>query len=419
MTTLLGHIVSFRRLGAAAAISLVTMAVAAGCGTVTRIDDAAVAADAPLVDAPAVLPVGDSCAVDADCGSGTCAQGVCCATACEGGCLRCDLPGQRGACAPVAAAEPCGVATCDEAMATAAPRCDGHGACLAGATSSCGAYVCADDTTCAAGCVDDTTCSAGNVCARGACMPPTCDDGVRSPPETGVDCGGGACPRCVAGLGCTTGADCQSGTCDATTNTCTTPTYGWRTASFGACTASACSLGVQTRTVWCERSDGATVDDALCTGARPVQSQSCTNTAGCSWFAGSYGACSQRCGGGTMTRPVYCRDGAGAQVPSAWCAGPPPIASASCNTFTCTVQVVAGPSPAMGPCWAPPTCQGGYPSFPDCPPGYAPTRSELACGNPNSCGSSWALCTFFAVAHYGCANPSYVMGIAARECTFQ
>jgi len=73
----------------------------------------------------------------------------------------------------------------------------------------------------------------------------------------------------------------------------------------------------------------------------------------------------------------------------------------------------------MGPCWSPPNCLGGYPAYPSCPAGYVATRSELACGNPNNCGGNWALCTFLSVAHYGCSNPTYVMGIAARECTYQ
>lgn len=403
---------------------LSSLAVVAGlllgaCGDVGPLTDAAVEPLDASVDAPPPLPLGASCDDDDACGSGVCASGVCCATACEGACVRCDLPAQRGTCAPVGDDVTCGVSACDEGQARPAPHCDGAGACVQGSTTSCGAYVCADELACAASCTDDSACSAGNVCVSGSCMPPTCDDGVRTAPETGVDCGGGTCPRCVAGLGCAAGSDCQSGTCDATTNTCTTPTYTWRTSSFGACGAGACSVGVQTRTVWCQRSDGATVDDALCGGGRPAQSQTCTNTAGCTWYAGAYGACSARCDGGTMTRPVYCRDGVGAQVPSAWCSGTAPSASATCNPQACTVYVVSGPSAAMGPCWSPPNCLGGYPAYASCPAGYAATRSEMACGNPNSCGGNWALCTFFNVAHYGCSNPTYVMGITARECTYQ
>ena len=45
---------------------------------------------------------------------------------------------------------------------------------------------------------------------------PTCADGVKNGTETGVDCGGASCPRCVAGQGCGKGSDCVSGVCIST-----------------------------------------------------------------------------------------------------------------------------------------------------------------------------------------------------------
>jgi hypothetical protein len=272
------------------------------------------------------------------------------------------------------------------------------------------------------------------------------------------------------GTACKTDAQCETGTCDATTSTCIAPNYAWHTLPFEACDAAACSPGTQSRRVWCERSDGTHVEDALCTTARPAQSQSCNNTNGCSWYASDYGACSARCGGGTQTRSVYCRDGVGAHVPSAWCAGTPPTSSASCNTLACTwyaspygacsarcgggtqtrsvycrdgagaqapnglcsgaaptasvscntfacVVYVVEPSASIGQCRPFPLCLGS-PAFAACPAGYRPTRSESACGNPRSCGSNWALCTFFRVKHYGCTNTD-VMRVASRECTHQ
>lgn len=411
MLTLLARIVCpWPRLAAALALALSLLA---ACGSVEPDPPSTIdAAPAPLA------AQGTACDRDDQCASGVCADHVCCATDCDGACARCDLEGSRGTCTPVPADTTCGEPTCDEGQLTPAPRCDGRGACVARPAESCGAYVCQDDRSCHEACAgSDLACSSGNVCAQGTCAPPSCTDGVRSAPETGVDCGGGSCPSCTAGQGCAAGTDCQSGTC--ANGTCTAPTYAWRTSAFGACSAGACSAGIQTRTVRCERSDGTTVDDALCTGPRPASSQSCTNTAGCSWYAGAYGTCSARCGGGTQTRPVYCRDGVGAQVPSSWCTGTPPSATASCNTFPCVVHVVGEPSGSMGPCWSPPSCLGGYPAFPACPAGYTATRSETACGNPSNCGSNWALCVFYQTVHYGCSNPTYVMGIAARECTYQ
>ena len=369
----------------------------------------------------AALALGAACDADQACESGTCAEGVCCATACDGGCNRCDLKGQRGTCAPVAADTICGTGSCRAGSATPAPRCDGHGTCVAAGAESCGAYICEDETSCAEACTapSNEPCSSGNVCARGVCAPASCSDGVRTAPETAVDCGGGACPRCAGDQACAADTDCESGMCTAATFTCTSATYAWRTTSFTACDADACSLGTQQRTVWCERSDGTHVDDVRCTEQRPTQSQSCQNTTACTWFAGGYGSCSVRCGGGSQTRPVFCSNTVGGQVPNAWCSGPMPGSSQGCNNFACVVHVVGEPSAQMGPCWSPPNCLGGYPAFPSCPSGYAPTRSEIACGNPNNCGSNWALCTFFQSVHYGCSNSSFVMGIAARECTYQ
>ena len=65
-----------------------------------------------------------------------------------------------------------------------------------------------------------TVCSSGN-CQGGRCLAATCSDGFKNGSETGVDCGG-ACKRCVSGLGCTNRNDCASnlcsgGTCQACT----------------------------------------------------------------------------------------------------------------------------------------------------------------------------------------------------------
>lgn len=392
-------------------IAMILVALTA-CGEIKNVMDGFDAAPEPMRSA-----LGIGCAADAECESGVCADGVCCDRACDDACTACNLEGHRGSCSPVAAGEICGEPTCDQAMERAAPTCDGDGMCVAASLESCGRYVCENDASCFDHCTSDAACSAGNVCAGDTCAPPSCTDGVRTAPETDVDCGGGTCPKCRGALTCAASSDCQSGTCNA--GTCTEPTYAWKTTAFGTCSASSCALGQQSRTVWCERSDGTTVADTMCTGTRPVQSQTCTNTTGCTWFAGAYGTCSARCNGGTQTRAVYCRDPIGTQVPNNWCSGTAPIASQSCNPQPCIRYVVGEPSAAMGPCWSPPNCLGGYPAAPACPSGYAATRTEQACGNPNSPGGNWALQIFLQTVGYGCSNPSYVMGIVSRECTYQ
>lgn len=55
--------------------------------------------------------------------------------------------------------------------------------------------------------------------------------------------------------------------------------YSWQVGGWGACSAS-CGGGTQWRSVWCLRSDGATVADGFCGGGRPADNQPC-NTQVC------------------------------------------------------------------------------------------------------------------------------------------
>ncbi|MCL2779327.1 MAG: hypothetical protein FWD73_15135 [Polyangiaceae bacterium] len=52
------------------------------------------------------------------------------------------------------------------------------------------------------------------------CIAPTPDDGIQNGDETDVDCGGSIAPRCDEGQGCLEDADCSSGICDETQETC-------------------------------------------------------------------------------------------------------------------------------------------------------------------------------------------------------
>ncbi len=56
-------------------------------------------------------------------------------------------------------------------------------------------------------------------------------------------------------------------------------TYKWVIGSWGGCNAT-CGGGVQTRPVYCQRSDGTTVANSKCTGAKPASTQGC-NTQSC------------------------------------------------------------------------------------------------------------------------------------------
>jgi len=75
-----------------------------------------------------------------------------------------------------------------------------------------------DDTK---GCLVKGDCKSG-VCTTKICQAPTSTDSVQNGDETGVDCGGtttGA-PKCPAGMGCLTSADCDNIKCDTVQKKC-------------------------------------------------------------------------------------------------------------------------------------------------------------------------------------------------------
>jgi hypothetical protein len=145
-------------------------------------------------------PLGSSCGLASDCDSKFCAQGVCCAVDCAGGCLSCALPGGEGACLPLlAGAKPpdptscpvsapsscgldgtcdgagacrnyppgsaCGVGSCSSATLRGGGTCDGKTHCQVPTTvATCGGYVCASPTACKTTCASDTDCASPSVC---------------------------------------------------------------------------------------------------------------------------------------------------------------------------------------------------------------------------------------------------------------
>ena len=70
-------------------------------------------------------------------------------------------------------------------------------------------------------CLMKTDCASG-VCQAKLCQVPTSSDGVQNGDETGSDCGGTttAAPKCVAGQGCASNADCSNIKCDAVQKKC-------------------------------------------------------------------------------------------------------------------------------------------------------------------------------------------------------
>jgi hypothetical protein len=132
-------------------------------------------------------PQGATCADDSECATGHCANGVCCDTACTGGCEACSASG-------VCTALPRGT---DPKNACGAYNCDGSGSCfVAGTSDGGGGSVCSSASDCKTAyfcsttdlpdgqsyhaCVADqaqgSACSDGGQCASGYCADGVCCD---------------------------------------------------------------------------------------------------------------------------------------------------------------------------------------------------------------------------------------------------
>jgi hypothetical protein len=109
--------------------------------------------------------------------------------------------------------------------------------------------------------------------------------------------------------------------------------YTWQASGWS--TPNACGWTTSTRSVWCQRSDGATVADSSCGGAKPATTQSDTNYNSCtySYSYGGWGSCSASCGGGTQYRSATCYRSDGTAVDNAYCGAA--VTAQSCNTQAC------------------------------------------------------------------------------------
>jgi hypothetical protein len=161
---------------------------------------------------------GDACDVGRECGSGFCADGVCCNIACDAKCQSCAIPGKEG--------------TCTLAPPGTDPRRDcGHG-----------------------GPCDDV-CGLGGLCKSRVgevCQPAACtEDGTGVIAEATCATEGGSCPTTVEGCGdytcdaatgacrssCKSVADCAAGYACSTSGKCVVPP------DVGDAGATSCAVG--------------------------------------------------------------------------------------------------------------------------------------------------------------------------------
>jgi hypothetical protein len=110
--------------------------------------------------------------------------------------------------------------------------------------------------------------------------------------------------------------------------------YSWVSGSWA--TPSACGATTSTRTVSCQRNDGATVADGLCSGAKPATSQAATDYGSCSYnFQYSAWSTPASCGAVTQTRTATCQRSDGTTVANSFC-GTPVTSQAATDYSSCT-----------------------------------------------------------------------------------
>ena len=261
---------------------------------------------------------GEACSSGDVCLSDHCADGVCCATACDGACEAC---GDGGVCSPVLSAPDPG--TCDGAS-----ECSQFGSCLlqdgqpCGAEEECLSGACGDgvccDTACEGSCEICSSAGAPGVCTvvLGAQVPGKCDGG------TSCD-GDGAC-KPLDGQPCSDDAECLSGSC-----------------ADGLCCDSACAGPCLS----CDAFDTAGTCAPVLGLPDP---DTCDGTSTCS----DGGAClligGQVCGDGAQCLSSHCVDGVCCDGP---CDGTCKSCSLPASKGTCAVVTGA---PDAG------TCDGGH-----------------------------------------------------------
>lgn len=150
---------------------------------------------------------GQTCSAASQCASGHCVDGVCCNSACTGGCDVCNVT--AGVCTVVA-----------------------QGA--SGANPSCGAFVCnGSSPSCPTSCGNDADCAAGYYCAADGICREQKGQGTMCNANSGADCKSAGCRVCESG-NCVDGFCCDSA-CGGSCDSCNGAELGWEGATNGTC----------------------------------------------------------------------------------------------------------------------------------------------------------------------------------------
>jgi hypothetical protein len=313
-----------------------------------------------------LLGAGSKCSASADCMSGPCLDGICCAAACTGPCVSCagSATGQAdGACSPVqAGSDPHDDCTKGSDVCGLDGQCDGSGKCRFA--------------------VPDTSCGT-EACASNQYTPPAqCDGTGKCVAATPVSCGGQPCIGtrcdipCSATVSCPTGLYCSGTTCAAQ------KTGGSKCAADTECSTNHCAEGVccdgacNTKCNSCLQANTGQTDGKCSTvRAGVIHGTDCPGAATCPANSASYttapscdgaGACkagtavscgNYYCNATTTTCPTACS--ANAQCATAYCAGGVCktktaagglcSGNAECLSGTCSGRCCASGTPCMCP----------------------------------------------------------------------
>ena len=150
-------------------------------------------------------PDGSACTAGADCSTGQCVGGICCATGCtDKGAASCSTNGKcvadGSACALYPSGTTCAAASCSGSTLQGASNCDGQGACKAGAAAPCGGnFACANGGACKTVCGTASDCAASKfTCGTIGATSGQCLLKPGQPCVTGNQCASDGC----SGSGC-------------------------------------------------------------------------------------------------------------------------------------------------------------------------------------------------------------------------
>jgi Cellulose binding domain len=400
-------------------------------------------------------PTGAACGAGAECNSGFCAQGFCCATACGGTCQSCALTGSVGTCTAVPAGQDpldqcadqgaascgtdgscdgsagcrkyangttCAASACAGTALTPARTCDGAGTCKTVTATTCGAYVCGASGACLTSCASTADCVSPNVCNGTTCSKKP--NGAACAATT--ECASGFCEQGACCVSACTGS-CRSCNLAGTAGTCTLVAPGQD--PLGQCTdAGASSCGTDGS---CDGgggcrlyASGTTCLAVSCTGSTLMPARTCNGTGTCLATTGSScgayvcgaSACKVSCaadadcvapnvcvGGACTKKPLGTTCAAGTECGSGLCQQG--VCCASACTGTCQSCALSG---TAGTCTNVPTGQD--------PLGQCTDQGASTCGTDGLCNGAGACRLYGAGTACQGASCSGSTATPARTC---